>query len=119
MQVSANKTFTLPGSAAASDRAWSPAPAKKPRNLQDRKTVGEFVGNAFYGTLLKQVQEAKIKGPFGHGGRGEEVFNGQLTLELAKRMGQAQNNPLTDRMYKAIAKRAGTLSGKPRAEVVR
>lgn len=118
MQVSANKTFTLPSAVASNGAAWSPAPAKKPKTL-DRQAVGEFVGNAFYGTLLKQIQEARIKGPFGHGGRGEEVFNGQLTLELAKRMGQAQNNPLTDRIYKAIAKRAGTLSGKPKAEVVR
>ena len=56
--------------------------------LQNRKRVGELVGNVFYGTLIKQMQASKLKGTVMHGGRGEEVFGGQLGLELAKRMGR-------------------------------
>ncbi|MFH1416789.1 MAG: hypothetical protein ABII12_00670 [Planctomycetota bacterium] len=67
-----------------------------------RKAVGEFVGNVFYGTLLRQIQDSKLKGTYMHGGRGEEVFRGQLNMELAKRMGAAKNDPITERLYASI-----------------
>jgi len=67
-----------------------------------RKKVGEFVGSVFYGTLLRQIQDSKLKGEYMHGGRGEEVFRGQLNQELAKRMGTAPNDPITERLYESI-----------------
>lgn len=67
-----------------------------------RERVGEFVGNVFYGTLLRQSQESNLKGPFGHGGRGEEVFRGQLNMELAKRLGTSKNDPIAERLYESI-----------------
>lgn len=66
-------------------------------SMRDR--VGELVGQIFYGTLLREMQASKLKGPFGHGGRGEEVFQGQLNMELAMRIGRSGNNPITDRLY--------------------
>jgi hypothetical protein len=71
---------------------------------QNRKTVGEFVGNIFYGTLLKEMQASSLKGPLMHGGRAEEAFAGQLTLALSKAVGTAKSNPLADRMYAAMQK---------------
>lgn len=66
-----------------------------------RADVGEFVGNVFYGTLLQAMQSSTLKGSYMHGGRGEEVFTGQLHMELAKRMGQAPNDPIASRLFKA------------------
>ena len=37
-----------------------------------RERVGEFVGGVFYGMLLRELQESKLKGKYMHGGRGEE-----------------------------------------------
>jgi len=72
-----------------------------------RAQVGEFVGNVFYGTLLRQMQASKIKGKYFHGGRGEEVFQAQLGMELAKRMGQAPNDPIANEIYDAFVRRIG------------
>jgi len=70
-----------------------------------RKAYGEVVGNVFYGRLMKQMNESKIKGEYFHGGRGEEAFRGQLALELGKRMGQSPTDPLVNRMFGAVEKR--------------
>lgn len=120
MEVSAIKSFTLPTSADAI-RLSATAVKRPPANLNDRKTVGQFVGNVFYGTLLKQVQATKLKGSLMHGGRGEEVFGGQLAMEFAKRIGQSPNDPVAERLYHSIAKRAGKMPGaqKVKTEAVR
>ncbi len=73
-----------------------------------RRNVGEFVGSAFYGTLLREMQDSKIKGKYFHGGRGEEIFQSQLNMELSKRMGQASNDPIANKMYDAFAQRLGS-----------
>ena len=67
-----------------------------------RRRAGEFVGNVFYGTLIRQMQQSKTKGPFLHGGRGEEVFQAQLGMELAKRMGRSPNDPVANKVYQAM-----------------
>lgn len=88
-------------------RAVGASAKKTAHDLSDRKKVGEFVGNIFYGTLIRQMQASTLKSPVKGGGRGEEVFGGQMALELSKRMGEAQNNPLTDRIYRSILKHHG------------
>ena len=72
-----------------------------------RKAVGEFVGNVFYGTLIKQMQSSSFKTKYMHGGRGEDVFQGQLGIELAQRLGRSANNPIADRMASAMERRLG------------
>lgn len=72
-----------------------------------RRAVGEFVGNTFYGTLIKQMQASSFKTKYMHGGRGEDVFQGQLGIELAQRLGRSTNNPVADRMLSAIERRLG------------
>jgi len=69
-----------------------------------RQIVGEFVGNVFYGTLLRQMEQSNIKGEYMHGGRGEEIFQSQLHMEYAKRLGRAPGDPIADRMYEAMTR---------------
>ncbi|MCB9855637.1 MAG: rod-binding protein [Phycisphaerales bacterium] len=69
-----------------------------------RKIVGEFVGNVFYGTLLRQMDQSTIKGEYMHGGRGEEIFQSQLHMEYAKRLGRAPGDPIADRIYDAMTR---------------
>lgn len=69
-----------------------------------RRIVGEFVGNVFYGTLLRQMDQSTIKGKYMHGGRGEEVFQSQLHMEYAKRLGRAPGDPIADRIYDAMTR---------------
>lgn len=69
---------------------------------QLRQRLGEFVGSIFYGTLIRQMNNSQLKGDFFHGGRGEEVFQSQLGLELAQRLGRSGNDPITNRLYEAM-----------------
>lgn len=69
---------------------------------QLRRLSGEIVGSVFYGTLLKTVRESPLKGSYGHGGRGEEVFSAQLHGILAERAGAARANGLADALYQRL-----------------
>jgi len=70
-----------------------------------RKRVGEFVGNIFYGTLIRQMQASKFKTRYLSGGRGEEVFQGQLGLELAQRLGRSVSDPVSNKLFESIQRR--------------
>lgn len=97
------------------------APQLNAKSVEDpklREKVGEFVGNVFYGTLLRQMQDSKLKGKYFHGGRGEDVFKGQLNMELAKRMGQSKADPIANSMYDAFVRSAeGSRANKERPAV--
>ncbi|MHC4697735.1 MAG: rod-binding protein [Planctomycetota bacterium] len=67
-----------------------------------RGAVGEVVGSVFYGTLLKTMRESELKGPIGHGGRGEEIFAAQLHGMMAERMGKATRGGLADALYNSM-----------------
>ncbi len=89
----------------ASDPAQSAAGSPAlPRETDEaiREHIGEFVGNVFYGTLIREMQASKLKGEYFHGGRGEEVFQGQLGMEIAQRLGRAPGDPIAEHMYESF-----------------
>lgn len=67
-----------------------------------RESTGQVVGSVFYGTMLKAMRSSSIKGPHGHGGRGEEVFAAQLDALLARRMGEASRGGLAETLYRSL-----------------
>lgn len=69
-----------------------------------REQVGDFVGTIFYGTLLSQMQDSKIKGKYFHGGRGEDIFKGQLYMEYAKRIGRSPNDPMSNHIFESMTR---------------
>lgn len=75
-----------------------------------RKRLGEFVGNVFYGTLIRQMNNSRLKGEYLHGGRGEEIFQGQLGMEFATRLGRAPNDPITNKLFEAMRRHSGVRS---------
>ena len=68
-----------------------------------RDAVGEVVGSVFYGTLLKTMRNSELKGPFGHGGQGEEIFAARLHAIMAADMGKAAGGSLTDALFDRLA----------------
>jgi hypothetical protein len=72
-----------------------------------RKRVDELVGITFYGTLLKTMRTSVLKGSYGHGGRGEDVFGGQLDILLAQRAGHARRFQLNDAICRRLSKNVG------------
>ncbi len=94
--------FSASGRPPAISRCHTAAGGSGGETLRD--LVGDFVGNVFYGTLLRELQNSTIKGKYLHGGRGEDVFRGQLNMELAKRMGRAPNDPIANHMHAALTR---------------
>ncbi len=77
---------------------------------QLRQATGQIVGSVFFGTLLKTMRESELNGPFGHGGRGEEVFAGQLHGIWAERMGETSNNGVSNALYRRLERQQRLLS---------
>lgn len=76
--------------------------ADKARN-ELRGTIKEVVGSVFFGPLLRSMRNSAFKGAFGHGGRGEEVFQGQLDQVFAERAGTATAYDLGETLYRRLA----------------
>lgn len=75
-----------------------------------RTTAGEVVGSAFFGTLLKMMRNDPFKGAYGHGGRGEEAFAGQLDGVIAERLGTAMKRGPGNAVYEHLARQQERLT---------
>ena len=78
-----------------------------------REATGSVVGSVFYGTLLKNLRASNLKGTYGHGGRGEEVFQAQLDQTLADQAGRARSFDLADLMVQRYEHQVRMLFGPP------
>ena len=66
---------------------------------QLRKTFDSFVGETFYGQMLKSMRKSVDKPAYFHGGRAEEIFTQQLDQVLTKKLSESSGNHLSDSMY--------------------
>lgn len=89
----------------AKDALSTPAMGAKAAAL--RRSAGEFVGQIFYVPLLQEMQKSKFKTKYLSGGRAEEAFQGQLAMEMAKRIGRSANDPVAQRLFESIGHRLG------------
>ncbi len=72
---------------------------------QLRHAAQQLVGITFFQTLLQSAHNSTLKGEFGHGGRGEEMFTVQLDVMFAERAAESSRFGLVDEIYKRMAKR--------------
>jgi Rod binding domain-containing protein len=74
------------------------------QRLQDakevQKTFRTFVGESFFGQMLKSMRSTQGKPAYFHGGHAEEVFQGQLDQELSKVMTEASADTIADPMFR-------------------
>ncbi len=65
-----------------------------------RELFGDFAGQTFFGQLIASMRKSVDKPAYFHGGRGEEVFQGQLDQILTEKMTEVSKetfvNPLID-----------------------
>ena len=74
--------------------------------LAELRTASEqLVGITFLQTLLKTAQNTSLKGEYGHGGRGEEMFREQLDAVFAESTAASSRFALVDEIYNRMAKR--------------
>ena len=90
----------MTGTVTGAPTATSPAVQSELARL--RALTARVVGSVFYGTLLKTMRASELRGPYGHGGRGEEIFAAQLDGILAERMGTAARGGFQDVLYHAL-----------------
>lgn len=64
-----------------------------------REAFDNFVGETFYGQMLKSMRSTIGKPAYFHGGRAEEVFQSQLDQKIVEEMTHASANEFTDSMY--------------------
>jgi len=86
---------------------------ESPQLIKLRETAEQLVGHVFYGTLLKAMRKSSLQGKYGHGGRGEEVFNAQLDQVLAERMGNASHGGLAESIYESMKKQQTSIHQEP------
>ena len=79
-----------------------PQPADK--RVQEAREVQEafrsFVGQTFFGQLLKSMRSTQGKPAYFHGGRAEEIFRGQLDQTLADKMTESSADRIADPMFR-------------------
>lgn len=64
-----------------------------------RETFAQFVGEVFFGQLLKAMRKTVGEPAYFHGGRAEEVFRGQLDQVLAEKLARRSGAQLAGAMY--------------------
>ncbi|MGQ9649168.1 MAG: hypothetical protein ACUVXJ_03585 [Phycisphaerae bacterium] len=70
-----------------------------------QKAVGQVVSTVFYGPMLRIARNGSIQGKYGHGGRGEKVFQAQLDQEFLTLAGGRMRNSLTRAICSRLAGR--------------
>ncbi|MCI0332232.1 MAG: rod-binding protein [Planctomycetes bacterium] len=77
-----------------------------------REKFTQFVGEAFFGQMLKAMRSTVGKPAYFHGGRAEEVFQGQLDQQLAEHLTTASAKrfaePMFERQFPHVAKTSGS-----------
>ncbi len=81
-----------------------PGPASAQQQIAEAKEVQEtfrtFVGESFFGQLMKSMRSTQGKPAYFHGGQAEEVFRGQLDQTLAQKMTEASADKIADPMFR-------------------
>ena len=70
-----------------------------------KQAFTDFVGQSFFGELLKQMRATVGKPAYMHGGFGEDVFQSQLDQILVERISDASAATFSDPMYQLMLAR--------------
>ena len=83
--------------------------AEKPpgQDLEDKQALREafdaFVGQTFFGQMLKSMRKTVGKPAYFHGGRAEEIFTQQLDQVLVDKLTAASASQLSGPMFEMFA----------------
>ena len=76
------------------------ANAQKGHSAEEvREHFTQFVGETFYGQMLKSMRQTVGKPAYFDGGRGEEVFRGQLDQQMAQELAKSSAHQISDPMF--------------------
>ena len=78
------------------------APQPAPGELELKETFQDFVAGTFYKQMLASLRKTHGKPAYFHGGRAEEVFQGQLDQQVGEELASRQGAALSDDLYRAF-----------------
>jgi Rod binding domain-containing protein len=81
------------------DNALLRQPSKEDGAEELRDVFDRFVGETFFGQLLSSMRKSVEKPAYFHGGRAEEVWQGQLDQLLTEQMSAASAASISDPMF--------------------
>ncbi len=84
-------TTAKPPSPSAGDAAGDDA--------EVREKFNEFVGQAFFGQMLKAMRKTVGKPAYFHGGRAEEIFQEQLDQVIGEKLSEATGDTFSRPMF--------------------
>jgi hypothetical protein len=70
-----------------------------------REAFSDFVGQTFFGELMKQMRATLDKPAFFHGGMGEDIFQSQLDQIMVERMSETTADSFAEPMYQLMLAR--------------
>ncbi|HEY2415667.1 MAG TPA: rod-binding protein [Pirellulaceae bacterium] len=83
----------------------TPSPeARAPRSTghdtpELKQAFTDFVGQTFFGEMMKQMRSTLDKPAFFHGGMGEDIFQSQLDQVMVERISDSSAAKIADPMY--------------------
>jgi peptidoglycan hydrolase FlgJ len=90
-------TINLVSAAATTPLSSASKPTDNPAL---HKAFSEFVGETFYGQMLKAMRKSQGEVPYFGGGQAEEIFTQQLDQVLTKKMTHSGADKLSGPMYR-------------------
>ena len=86
--------------------AWPARPAEQPSKTEQLQNAAQkWVGQTFFGTMLKQMRNSPFKSEIFSGGRGGEAFTSMFDQQLAERMARGAGRSLSNSIVRQIERR--------------
>lgn len=64
-----------------------------------KEAFQDFVGQTFFGEMIKSFRTTQQPSKYFHGGRAEEIFQGQFDQVLTEKLSDASSEKIADPMY--------------------
>ena len=92
-------TYSVAQTSQDTAAAGKPASPSARNEAQLRKTFNSFVGQVFFGQLLKSMRKTLGKPAYFHGGRAEEMFQQQLDQILGEKLAETSGKKFSEPMF--------------------
>jgi peptidoglycan hydrolase FlgJ len=92
----------LSSTAVMNSAAMMPVPQPALNGKDDaetRQAFDQFVGETFFGQMIKAMRKSVGKPAYVHGGRAEEIFQEQLDQTMAQQISHASADQFTGPMF--------------------
>lgn len=71
-------------------------------NVQTETAFRDFVGETFFGMMLKSLRSTQGETAYFNGGQAEQMFRGQLDQTVAERLAESHGDAIAGPMYGAF-----------------